>query len=290
MAHHGSHDASTDGTAGEPHDPEIAGEPRLHAVEWRREQAATVLLLHGANQHARYWDRLAGLLTDYRVVALDARGHGRSAWSEGGEYGAEHYVADLVRTVDAMLDGHDERLALVGHSTGALISMIYASRHADRLWAAAFIDIDPQPPPSQRERLRDAGGRPPRTFASLDEVRERIERVTPGLPAESYVTLAEATFVRAQNGAYEQRMDPQTLAQFPQFDNRSLLTRIDAPTLVLRGEESTVSSLEAAEAAAAALPRGTLAVVTREHQLYVQRPEELAAVLIPFLQRNAPGG
>lgn len=292
MATPDSRTASNDDAAGQPYDLDIAGEPRLHAVEWRRGQAATVLLLHGANQHARYWDRLAALLTDHRVVALDARGHGRSAWSEGGEYGAENYVADLERAVDATLDGrdeHDGRLALVGHSTGSLVSMIYASRHADRLWAAAFIDIDPQPPRRQRDRLREAGGRPPRTFASLDEARERIERVTPGLPAESYAILAEATFAQGPDGAYEQRMDQRTLAQFPDFDNRSLLPSIDVPALVVRGEQSTVSSPEAAEAAAAALPRGELAFVAGEHQLQVQRPEEVAAVLVPFLQRNAPG-
>jgi pimeloyl-ACP methyl ester carboxylesterase len=284
-----------------PRDLWVEGSPRLHAVEWhavewhaaeshpgesRAERAPTVLLLHGANQHARYWDRFAALLTGYRVVALDTRGHGASERAPDGRYGVEEYVADLERVIDALAG--DSAIALVGHSTGALVGEVYASRHPERLWAAVFIDIDPRPPDRQRERLREAGERSPRRLDTREEVVALVERMTPGLPADAVATLVEAGYQLAEDGRYESRLDPQTLAQFPQFDNVPLLPSITAPAMAVRGADSTVSSEEGARTAAEALPRGVLAIVPGEHQLHVQRPAELAAAVLPFLAEHAP--
>lgn len=264
----------------------VEGEPRLHAVEWRANEAPTLFLTHGANQHSRYWDRLVPLLLGYRVIALDTRGHGASEWGEPGDYDAEHYVADLGRAIEELVP--EGRVALIGHSTGSLVSMRCAHAHPERLWAVSFVDIDPRPPDSQPERLRGAGARPARRFESLEEARARIERLTPGLDGADYDLLVETTFERAEDGSYSQRMDQRTLAEYPQFDNRALVPEITTPALVIRGSESTVSNAEPAEEAAAALPNGELATAPGEHQLHVQRPEGVAAVLLPFLERHAP--
>jgi len=272
-----------------PHEPThrtIEGEPRLHAVEWRADEARTLVLLHGANQHSRYWDRLVRLLVPYRVMALDARGHGTSKWGPAGEYDPEHYVADVERAIDQLVP--EGRIALIGHSMGSLVSMRYAHRHPERLWAASFMDLDPRPPDYQAERLQGTGARPARRFESLEEARARVERLTPGLDEADYDLLAETTYERAEDGSYSQRMDQRALAESPQFDNRALLPEIVTPALVMRGAESTVSNAEPAEEAAAALPNGELAVVPGEHQLHVQRPEGVAAALLSFLGRYAP--
>lgn len=276
----------TDGAI-EPLHHTLAGRPRLHAVEWRPRASPTLVLLHGANQHSRYWDRLARLLEPYRVVALDARGHGASEWGEPGSYDASHYLADLERAIEQFAPA--EGVALIGHSTGSLISMQYAAAHPERLWAAVFMDIDPRPPDRQRERLRNAGTRPSRTFPSVEAARRRIEQVTPGLSPADYELLTETTFERAEDGTYRQRLDRLTLAEYPQFDNIALLGAIGQPALVVRGAASTVSNAEAAATAVAALPRGELATVRGEHQLHVQEPAAVSEVLLPFLGSFAPG-
>jgi len=281
----GSYHQAVSATSVAPVHHTVAGSPQLHAVEWRPDRLETLFLLHGANQHSRYWDRLVRLLDRYRVVALDARGHGASDWGYAGDYDPEHYVADLERAIEQLAP--DRRLALIGHSTGSLIAMRYAHRHPERLWAAVFVDIDPRPPDHQAERLQGAGARPARRFESLGEARARIERLTPGLEAADYDLLAETTFERAEDGSYSQRMDQRTLAEYPQFDNRALLPQISTPALVIRGAESTVSNAEPAAEAAGALPRGALATVPGEHQLHVQRPEGVAGALLAFLGAHA---
>jgi pimeloyl-ACP methyl ester carboxylesterase len=263
----------------------IEGAPALHAWEWRAAPLPPVLLLHGAAQQARVWDGVAERLALFHAVALDARGHGRSEAPGAGHYTAEDYVADVLRVLDRL----DAPVALIGHSTGALVAMIVAARYPERLWAAAFIDIDPRPPDSQRERLREAGSRPPRRFASLEEVTAGVERLAPGIAAEDARRLAETGYERAADGTYGQRLDPLTLAEFPAFDNRALLPRILVPALVVRGEESTVSSETAAREAVAALPQGELRTLPGAHQLHLQHPAALGDALREFLGRHTVG-
>lgn len=264
----------------------IEGTPRLHAVEWRSSSSPTLVLLHGATQHSRYWDPLVRLLDPYRVVALDARGHGASDWGEPGDYDPDHYVADLERAIEQLAP--DQPVALIGHSTGSLVSMHYASKNPDRLWAVVFVDIDPRPPDRQRERLQGAGARPARTFESLADARGRIELLTPGLSDADYDLLAATTFEQSEDGSYRQRLDQRTLAEYPQFDNRSLLPGIELPALVIRGADSTVNDADAAAAAADSLPQGSLATVRGEHQLHVQEPAAVAEALHAFLEGFAP--
>lgn len=257
--------------------------PRLHLLEWGQDGAPPVVLLHGAAQHAGVWEPVASQLPGFRLVAPDARGHGRS--DPASDYGVEAYVSDLGRVVQAL----DRPVALVGHSTGALVAMQFASRFPARVWAAAFLDIDPRPPDSQRERLREAGSRPPRRFASFREVVAGIERITPGVAPAIARRLAETGYEEVEPGAYQQRLDARTLADYPQFDNWSILPAITCPALVGRGEESTVSSQNAAEEAARLLPRGRLEMLPGAHQLHLQYPERLADVLAAFLVAHRPG-
>ncbi|PKN81800.1 MAG: hypothetical protein CVU47_05480 [Chloroflexi bacterium HGW-Chloroflexi-9] len=257
--------------------------PGLHLLEWGEDGAPPVVLLHGAAQHAGVWEPVASHLPGFHLIAPDARGHGRS--DPAPDYGVEAYVGDLDRVVHAI----GRPVALVGHSTGALVAMQFAARFPARVWAAAFLDIDPRPRDSQHERLREAGSRPPRRFASFEEVVAGIGRVTPGISPAIARRLAETGYEEVEPGAYQQRLDPRTLADYPQFDNWSILPAITCPVLVGRGEESTVSSQDAAEEAARLLPRGRLEMLPGAHQLHLQHPERLAATLAAFLVTHRPG-
>src|SRR5271155_4540387 len=68
---------------------------RLHYFDWGGDESARIFVLcHGGSAHAHWWDQVAPQLKRYgRVIALDRRGHGRSAWAE--VYGAGNHIADL---------------------------------------------------------------------------------------------------------------------------------------------------------------------------------------------------
>ncbi len=65
-----------------PHSHLLEGSPRLHYLEWNPDAARTVVLLHGNSANAWWWDPVArATAPDFRLLALDQRGHGDSEGS-----------------------------------------------------------------------------------------------------------------------------------------------------------------------------------------------------------------
>src|SRR5688500_10426010 len=76
---------------------------RIHYLEWGDAGAQPLVLLHGIARCAHAFDHLAPHFADrYRLLAIDLRGHGDSAWDAGGNYLVEDYVSDVEALLDAL--------------------------------------------------------------------------------------------------------------------------------------------------------------------------------------------
>ncbi|MEQ8145826.1 alpha/beta hydrolase [Streptomyces sp. OP7] len=96
-----------------------------------------LLALHGHFNEGRTFSRLARALSpDWRVVALDQRGHGFS--DRGPDFSREGYVRDA-----AALIAHFglERPVVLGHSMGGVNAYQLAARHPDLVGALVVEDI-----------------------------------------------------------------------------------------------------------------------------------------------------
>ncbi|MBI3068484.1 MAG: alpha/beta fold hydrolase [Betaproteobacteria bacterium] len=75
----------------------------------------TVVMLHPSGGYARIWERVVPyLLPDFRVIALDQRGHGDTDRPARG-YAGEDFAQDLEQFLDTL---RLDRVVLVGHSLG----------------------------------------------------------------------------------------------------------------------------------------------------------------------------
>lgn len=94
------------------------------------EDRPPVILLHGGEASSDIWGfQVPALLADHRqVIAIDSRGHGRSSWD--GRIGYELMASDVIAVMDAE---HIERADVVGWSDGAIVSLILAMQHPDRV-------------------------------------------------------------------------------------------------------------------------------------------------------------
>ncbi len=96
-------------------------------------QGPPIILLHGGTASSRTWSLQVPALVaaGYRVILIDSRGHGRSA------LGTRPLGYELMaRDVLAVMDRLDlRRTAIVGWSDGAIIGLILAMRHPQRLTA-----------------------------------------------------------------------------------------------------------------------------------------------------------
>jgi pimeloyl-ACP methyl ester carboxylesterase len=114
------------------HEVEGGGGLRLHAREWGNPQGPAILLIHGWSQSHMSWSyQLESHLADeFRLVALDNRGHGMSEKPpEAEHYRDERLWADDVAAAISALNL--ERPVLVGWSYGGFIICDYVRAHGE---------------------------------------------------------------------------------------------------------------------------------------------------------------
>lgn len=111
---------------------------RIRYVE--QGEGTPVVLIHGyTGTLERHWINngvFADLARDHRVIAFDARGHGKSAKPHDPKlYGAE-MGRDIVRLLDHL---KIPRAHIVGYSMGAIIAGQLLTTHPDRFITATFV-------------------------------------------------------------------------------------------------------------------------------------------------------
>ncbi len=106
-----------------------------------------VVLLHGLTATRRYVVMGSRTLerSGHRVLAYDARGHGRSAPAADGRYDYARLSEDLLAVIDS---AGFERVTLAGASMGAHTAVRLALAHPERVAALCLITpaFDPSAP------------------------------------------------------------------------------------------------------------------------------------------------
>lgn len=271
---------------------------RHHLVEWG-EDGPVVLLLHGFLEHAHAWDLVAPRLVaaGFHVFALDWRGHGDTEWvGAGGYYHFADYTADLAGVVRAV----GGRVALVAHSMGASAALVYAGTELERV--TALVCVDALGPP---DTSPDAA--PHRFAAWLADVERVAARARPGVTLDEATARLRERFprwsgavarhmaehaTRAAGARRTWKFDPlhQTTSPQPYYvaQARAFWRRVACPVLYVEGGESVLRLDEAETTARLAVLRARRVVMAGAgHHPHLERPAELAAVLVPFL-RAAP--
>ncbi|MFG1608486.1 alpha/beta fold hydrolase [Actinoplanes sp. NPDC049265] len=103
---------------------------RLHVeTSGPADAPVTVILLHGWCLDRRIWHRQLEALGDVRMVAYDARGHGRSSSTVLESATLPQLGADLAEVI--RVTAPDGPIVLAGHSLGGMTIMEYAAGHPD---------------------------------------------------------------------------------------------------------------------------------------------------------------
>ncbi len=97
----------------------------------------SILCIHGITANCRCWDVLASTLSPkQRVLAMDLRGRGGSDKPASG-YSLEHHIEDIRSLLD---DLGLKKVALMGHSLGAFISLAFGAKYPERLERMVLVD------------------------------------------------------------------------------------------------------------------------------------------------------
>jgi non-heme chloroperoxidase len=205
-----------------------------------------VVFSHGWPLSSDDWDTqmMFFLAHGYRVVAVDRRGHGRSAQvSEGHDM--DHYADDLLAVVEH-LDLHDA--IHVGHSTGGGEVAHYLARHGQARAAKAVLISSV--PPLMLQTEANPGGLPKAVFDGLQEQtaarRSSFFREFAAGPFYGYNRpgatpdegIIENWWRQGMMGGAKAHYDG--IVAFSQTDFTEDLKQITIPVLVMHGEDDQV--------------------------------------------------
>src|SRR5271163_5304580 len=106
---------------------------RLHTEVFGPPDGYPIVLTHGITCAIRAWAyQIADLATDYRVIAFDHRGHGRSGVPGRHGYSLKLLASDLNCVLEATLAPH-ERAVLAGHSMGGIAIAAWSEHYRDKV-------------------------------------------------------------------------------------------------------------------------------------------------------------
>lgn len=120
---------------------EGGGGIRLHVREWGVPGGKPILFIHGWSQNHMCWSRQydSVLADEFRLVALDLRGHGMSdAPHDAGQYrDGDNWADDIAAVIESL--GLD-RVTLVGWSYGGFVISDYVRKYGqDKLAGINFL-------------------------------------------------------------------------------------------------------------------------------------------------------
>jgi len=260
---------------------------RLHLLESGVSDGPALCFLHGGAAHAHWFDRVTPAFADrFRVVALDQRGHGESDWPRSPAYGTEDFAADLLALMDRL---GWERMALVGHSMGGHNAMAFAAWYPARVSALVIVDSRPALPPERVDRMHERGRRPLRLHPTVEDAVRSFRLLPQGTRAERELLahLSRAGLAR-RDGGFKYRFDPACYGARRPVDAWPLLERVEAPTLLVRGELSPVLPRDMMERIRRVIPKASAVEIPRAyHHVMLDDPARFNAALSEFLARGA---
>jgi non-heme chloroperoxidase len=245
--------------------------------DWGPKDAQPVVFHHGWPLSSDDWDAqmLFFLQKGYRVVAHDRRGHGRS--SQVGEgHDMDHYV---------------------GHSTGGGEAARYAARHGQG--RVARLVLIGAVPPIMVKTPANSGGTPIEVFddfrKQLAANRAEFYRAVAGGPFYGYNRTGVKASQAVVDNWWRQGMTGGAKAHydgikaFSETDFTEDLKQIDAPTLVMHGDDDQVVPIaDSALLSVKHLRNGTLKVYEKfPHGMCTTHADVINADLLAFLQTGA---
>jgi pimeloyl-ACP methyl ester carboxylesterase len=262
---------------------------RLHYLDWGGAARRTVVLAHGGSAHAHWWDHVAPGLTHLgRVLALDFRGHGRSAWVDPPDYGPAAYLKDLV----GFLEFLGTPVVLVGHSMGGELAQRVAVYHPQLLAALVIVDSAHGGPPMMTrlmwrwKRRKQGGPRPELDSAEALIARFRLSPPGHTLSRQALAELALKGAEQLPNGKWAFRFDPRTRVWRRQRGDfaKPRLGAITAPTLLLRGEHSALVSARTARRMHRGIRGSVLRTIPHaHHHVPLDNPAATVAAISEFV-------
>lgn len=247
-----------------------------------------ILCLPGLTRNARDFEELAERLSpDWRVLAVEFRGRGESAYAKDPmSYVPLTYVQDVEALIREL---KLKAFVSIGTSLGGLVTMLMAGAERERLKGVVLNDVGPTLEAAGLQRIRayvGRGGSWPTWLHAARALAELNRNVYDGYGIEDWLKMAKRLFRLSSSGRivvdYDSRIaEPMRLPGgeagidlWPALDALR-----DVPVTVLRGERSDVLSPATVTRMVSMLPQAeSVTVPGVGHAPQLSEPEAIAAI------------
>ncbi len=216
---------------------------RISGLSWGNSNLPTIIALHGWLDNAASFAELAPLLENFQVIAIDLPGHGLS---DDRSLDATYQIwDDLPQLCKIIEDVSSAPIILMGHSRGAIISVLLASVLGEKV--SSIIALDALIPEAQskgkfvnqlvtfideRKRLIGKGIT---YFPHRNDVMQR--RCSIGLSLEAAEILASRSLIYVEGKGYywrsDQRLKGASAVKLTKDDLSYVLKSIEAPVMLI---------------------------------------------------------
>jgi pimeloyl-ACP methyl ester carboxylesterase len=237
------------------------GGVQLHLAETGNPQGRPILFIHGFSQCWRSWSRQLNseLATDYRLIAMDMRGHGLSGKPQDAYSDSKLWADDINAAIHTL--GLDHPI-LCGWSYGSLVIFDYI-RHYGESEISGIVLV------GAISRLGDEAG--------MAVITPEFLSLIPGFfsseadeSRRSLASLLRLCFVQQPSDE-----DIGTMLEYNvsvpayvrqglftrSFHNDDVMSRIHTPALIVHGDSDAIVKLSAAERHKAALPHAQVVII-----------------------------
>jgi lipase len=252
---------------------------RLHVHEFGSPNGIPLLALHGLTGHGARWRSLATAhLPEYRVIAPDLRGHGRSTplppWT------LEQHAADVLAVID---DRELDAVPVLAHSFGGNVALHLARLAPGRV--SCLILLDPAVGLDPAFALENADA-PHGFFADPAQAWES-QRADWPVVSDDVVTQEINEHLEQVDGGWRLRYCPPAITTaWSEMTRTPVLPGRGTPTVAVKAHGQPFASaafLNGCELALGAAFQSF--TVDCGHMIYLERPAETAELVSRYLNR-----
>jgi len=265
----------------------------FHVTDWGDVKAQPIVMLHGIRGYAETFQDVArALQPDYRVIAYDQRGRGRSDWDPLRSYYTDTYVDDLQAIVDQM---GLKKFDLLGHSMGGINAIVYAARYPDRVRKLIIEDAGPGAfeVSEGAKRICKELQETPASFLTWEDAYQFMRRLRPTVSDQAIEQRLKSMLVPRGDGGYVWCYDHAGISATRLNPDKSrvidllpLVSKIRCEFLLVRGGRSDYLQ---ADMSSKMLSENNkieeIVIPDAGHYIHDDQPEKFIAALLGFLEK-----
>jgi len=243
-------------------------------------EAPVIIFIHGFPLNKSMWNKQMEALKDnYRVIAYDIRGHGKTDVGTL-DFSIDLFVKDLLGFMDAL---KIEKTIICGLSMGGYIALNAIQNHPERFTALILCDTNctADTPEAKEKRMN--------TIQSIKEngVEKLANDLLPNLFApESFTTSSEEIVAVKEMivNTTKESLYKSLNALANRKETCSKLAEIKVPVLILVGKDDKITPPEAAKAMHEKIAKSLLSILNKAgHLSNLENPKEFNSQLKKFV-------